>query len=603
MKRIFRNTIVDILIITISLYLSILIRFEFKLEPKYMNYSVFIVFILVKLFIYFVFRFHLIIWAYSNIIDLFKIIFVSLLSNSILVIINYMKFITLPRSVFVISALLDILIFVIAKFYHKIKMYFVGRNIFKTKKILIVGAGEAGSMLIDDINKNNNFNYEIVGLIDDDKEKSNRIINGIEVIGNTKNVKKIIENYSVDEVVLAIPSIDKQSKMDLIDRMDIPINVISTVPSLKEIVEKRKNIEKIGEINISDLLGREEIVLDNQSIKKMFKNKVVLISGGGGSIGSELARQVASMDVKQLILVDIYENNVYDVQNEILNRYTDIDLKVLIESVRDKKRMDDIFNEYKPNIVLHAAAHKHVPLMEVSPQSAVLNNVFGTNNIADAAHKNNVDVFLQISTDKAVNPTNVMGATKRIDEMIINSYNSISSTKFSCVRFGNVLGSNGSVVPLFKRQIESGGPVTVTNENITRFFMTIPEACSLVLETATKSKGGEIFVLDMGDPVKIIDLAKKMIKLMGYKVGEDIEIKITGLRPGEKLYEEILVDLDNAIKTDNKKIFVEENEEFDYEIVQGQLENLKKVVSKSDDKILIKELEMIVPTFNHKTNV
>ncbi len=605
MNRILKNLILDILVIVASFYFSVLIRF-YDIRADLDNYESFLlyvaIFVVVKLFIYYLFKFHLIIWNYASVADIFTLILVSIISNSILLCFNFIGIIKLPNSIFIIATLLDIVLLVLVKFSQRIKGYFVDKNISKVIKVLIIGAGEAGSRLIDDIKKNNNLKYEIVGIIDDQKEKQNKIVNGVEVLGSVRNTKKIVEKYNIDKVVLAIPSLSRKERYDVIEKMRIPFNMISTVPSLKEIVEYKTDINKIKEINIQDLLGREEIVLDRTSTNKLFNNKVVLISGGGGSIGSELARQVARMKPKQLILVDIYENGVYDVQNEILKNNEGLNLDVLIESIRDRNRMDIIFAKYKPDIVLHAAAHKHVPLMEHSPQSAVLNNVFGTHNIVRAAHENGVEIFLQISTDKAVNPTNIMGATKRIDEMIVNSYNSISDTTFACVRFGNVLGSNGSVVPLFRKQIEMGGPVTVTDERITRFFMTIPEACSLVLETATKSKGGEIFILDMGEPVKIIDLAKDMIKLSGYKVGKDIKIEITGLRPGEKLYEELLVDPEKANKTDNKKIFIEDVELFDYENMQNELKELEEIVLSDDTTALIEKIEKIVPTFNRTIN-
>ncbi len=602
MNRILRNIIWDILVIVASFYFSVLIRF-YGIMSDLDNYEFFLLyvtlFVIVKLSLYYLFKFHLIIWNYASVTDILTIIIVSILSNSILLFFNFIGLIKLPNSIFIIATLLDIVLLVSVKFYQKIKSYFIDKNVSKVTKVLIIGAGEAGSRLIDDIKKNHKLKYEIVGIIDDQKEKLHKLINGVEVLGSIKNTKKIVEKYNIDKVVLAIPSLSKKTRFDVIEKMGIPLNMISTVPSLKEIVEDKKDINTIKEINIQDLLGREEIILDRTITNKLFKDKTVLISGGGGSIGGELARQVAKMKPKQLILLDIYENGVYDIQNEIMKANKNINLLVLIESIRDRNRIDAVFSNYKPDIVLHAAAHKHVPLMEHSPQSAVLNNVFGTHNMVRAAHENGVGIFLQISTDKAVNPTNIMGATKRIDEMIVNSYNSISDTKFTCVRFGNVLGSNGSVVPLFKKQIERGGPVTVTDERITRFFMTIPEACSLVLETATKSKGGEIFILDMGQPVKIIDLAETMIKLSGYK---NIKIEITGLRPGEKLYEELLVDPQKANKTDNKKIFVEDAELFDYEYIQNELQELEEIVLSNNTEALIEKIEKLVPTFNRMTN-
>ena len=370
------------------------------------------------------------------------------------------------------------------------------------------------------------------------------------------------------------------------------------VPGLYELIDGKVDINNLREVEVEDLLGRNTVEFDNRYLKDFIEDKVVMVTGAGGSIGSELARQIAKYRPKQLILLDIYENNVYDVQIELTRRHPELNLKVLIESIRDEKRIDRVMNRYRPEILFHAAAHKHVPLMENNPFSAVLNNVFGTRNVIGAAGKYGVKKFVQISTDKAVNPTNVMGCTKRICEKMIQNANGKMETDYVAVRFGNVLGSNGSVIPLFKKQIAQGGPVTVTDERIIRYFMTIPEACQLVLIAGSMAKGGEIFVLDMGEPVKIIELAKNLIKLSGKELGKDIEIKIVGLRPGEKLYEEILLDKETMEETMNNKIFVEKPEVLDGEILENQLKSLKELLSQEDEEILIQKLREIVPEYH-----
>lgn len=433
------------------------------------------------------------------------------------------------------------------------------------KRTIIIGAGNAGVMLADEIHHNEEFDKKIIAFVDDNKDKFGLSIRGVPILGPIKNIKDICLEKEIEVVILAIPSLNYQETKEMLNLLEETNCQIKLMPPFYEMVGTTENLLKVRDVNIEDLLGREPITLDNTGIESLIQEKTVMVTGGGGSIGSELVRQLRPFCPDKIVIVDIYENNAYDLQMELQALYRDPDtvckpdIIVLIASVRDEIRMNEIFETYKPSVVFHAAAHKHVPLMEVSPREAVKNNVLGTYNMATLADKHNVEKFVLVSTDKAVRPTNVMGATKRIAEKIIFSINQDSKTDFAAVRFGNVLGSNGSVIPLFKKQIAQGGPVTVTHPEITRFFMTIPEACQLVIQAAAFAKGGELFILDMGEPVKIIDLAEKMIRLSGKEPHKDIPIKFTGLRPGEKMYEELLKDSDTIIKTSNSKIFIEQN--------------------------------------------
>ena len=467
-----------------------------------------------------------------------------------------------------------------------------------SKKVLVVGAGSAASMLIRDIPRNEKLNFQIVGLVDDDPAKQSATIGGYNVIGNRDDIPSICKRHHIDEIFLAMPSAsatDKNEIMDICSRTKAKIKI---VPALDQAISSEgSGIGKVRNIRIEDLLDRQPIVLDNKEISDYIENRVVMVTGGGGSIGSELCRQIMKYKPQTLVVVDIYENNAYDLQMELNRHYPDNPPVVLIASVRDMDRLETIFDEYKPYIVFHAAAHKHVPLMEQSPTEAIKNNVFGTFNVAMCADKYGVKRFVMISTDKAVNPTNIMGATKRMCELIVQSMQKISTTEFVAVRFGNVLGSNGSVIPLFKKQIEEGGPVTVTHKDITRFFMTIPEAAQLVLQAASYAKGGEIFVLDMGKPVKIYDLAKNIIRLSGHTPNVDINIEVTGLRPGEKLFEELLMNEEGLAKTRHEKIFIGAPSDITMEELRPSLDMLRKA-AESNDIFLIKDIvEKVVPTY------
>ena len=466
--------------------------------------------------------------------------------------------------------------------------------------ILIIGAGDCASTIISEIRKEKSNDYNIIGIIDDNKAKLNTLLNGVKVLGNRDNIVEIVERENIDQILFAIAKIDGQEKTDILDICSKTKAKVKVIPGYYQLLEEGISINKMRDVDLRDLIGREEVKLDKSGIEKYINNKIVLVTGGGGSIGSELCRQIAKFNPKLLLILDIYENNAYDLQNELSYKEPKLNKKVIIASVRDKARLNQIISAYKPNIIFHAAAHKHVPLMEDNPSEAIKNNVIGTLNMAQLASQYKVEKFVLISTDKAVNPTNVMGATKRLCEMIVQAVNNErgNKTEFVAVRFGNVLGSNGSVIPLFKKQIKNGGPLTLTHKDITRYFMLIPEAAQLVLQAGAYAKGGEIFVLDMGKPVKIYDLAENLIRLSGYIPNKDIKIEVTGLRPGEKLYEELLMNNDNLTKTAHNKIFIDKPETISLNKIIKQIDDLLFVAKIGNKNMLKDKLKEIVPTYN-----
>lgn len=471
------------------------------------------------------------------------------------------------------------------------------------KNILVIGAGEAGSIVVKEYNAKPRYKKKVVALIDDDKEKIGTCISGVRVLGTCDDLERIVKEKQIKEIIIAIANISDDNLNRILNKCEKTSVQIKIMPGVSEMLDGKFNISKIRDVDVRDLLGRKTVSLDTNGISNYIAGKIVMVTGGGGSIGSEILRQLVRFNPKKLIIFDIYENNAYDIQNELKRKYDNIDLVTLIGSVRDRSRLKNVFNTYKPDVVFHAAAHKHVPLMEDSPGEAIKNNVVGTLNTAEIAGQAGASKFVLISTDKAVNPTNVMGASKRLCEMIIQSINKIYKTDYVAVRFGNVLGSNGSVVPLFKKQISEGGPVTLTHKNITRFFMTIPEAAQLVIQAGAFAKGGEIFVLDMGKPVKIYDLAVKLIKLSGFEPNKDIEIKITGLRPGEKLYEELLMNEEGLKETKHNKIFIGKPGDFDFVEVKRQINELVDVIKFGDNESIKYKLKEIVVTFKEPDEV
>jgi len=469
----------------------------------------------------------------------------------------------------------------------------------KMRRTMIVGAGDSGATILKDLQHSRFSQSKVVCVVDDDPNKIGKYMFDVPVVGTTDDIPEIAEKFDVEEIIFAIPTATAAKRKEILSICQKTGCSLRTLPGIYQLVNGEVNIQKIRKVQIEDLLARESIKVNIDEIVDYVNDRVVLVTGGGGSIGSELCRQIAEHGPRKLIIFDIYENNAYAIQQELNRKNPDLDLEVLIGSVRDKKRVDMLFSEYKPDIVYHAAAHKHVPLMENSPNESIKNNVFGTWNVAEAADKHGTETFILISTDKAVNPTNIMGASKRICEMIICNFASFSDTKYACVRFGNVLGSNGSVIPLFKKQIEQGGPVTVTHKDIIRYFMTIPEAVSLVLQAGSYAKDGEIFVLDMGEPVKIDDLARNMIRLSGYEPDVDIAIEYTGLRPGEKLYEELLLSEEGLSKTENDLIFIGQLEHIDREAFEEKLAWLEAACESNSEDIR-KFVMDIVPTYKPK---
>lgn len=470
----------------------------------------------------------------------------------------------------------------------------------KAKNLLIIGAGMGAREIIITIKNSMRDRYNIVGIIDDNKNKLNHYILGTKVIGTRYEIPRFAKEYDVDEIFFAINKIDAVSRRKILEICQETGVKTRVLPTTEEVIDRQGAMNSLRNVQIEDLLGREPIELDNKNIKNLIKDKTVLVTGGGGSIGSELCRQIIKYKPQNLVILDIYENTLYDIERELEADYPTANIKAIIGSVRDKERLEEVFNKYKPNVVFHAAAHKHVPLMETSPLEAIHNNVFGTYNVVNCADKFGVEKFVLISTDKAVNPTNIMGASKRVCEMIVQTKNKTSKTDFVAVRFGNVLGSNGSVIPLMKKQIEKGGPVTVTHKEITRYFMTIPEAVQLILQAVTYAKGGEIFVLDMGEPVKIYDLAVSLIRLMGYEPNVDIPIIITGLRPGEKLYEELLMAEEGLVSTKHDKIFITQPMHLEEKELNEKLYELGNIKYNEDYSIeKVKEvMANVVPTYH-----
>lgn len=597
--------IYDIMAVCLANFLALVLRYSMEMDeiPDYFMRSVrdhLPIGIVVTLLVFYTFRLYHSLWAYAGMSELQNIVMASFISAGVQGIFMLSMGRRVPASYYFFNAFLLLGLTFVSRFSYRFarETRRKKRNSKNSIAVMIVGAGDAGNTLIKEIRSSYFSTMTIRCIIDDDPNKWGRFIQGIKVVGGRD---KIVENaalHSIDEIIIAIPSAPRKVIKEVVETAGQTSCKLRTLPGIYQLVNGEVAVSKLRDVDVEDLLGREPIKVDLDSILGYVKDKKVLVTGGGGSIGSELCRQIASHHPRQLIIVDIYENNAYDIQQELKHNYPELDLAVLIASVRNTNRMNAIMETYRPDIVYHAAAHKHVPLMEDSPNEAVKNNVFGTWKTAYAAAMNGVSKFVMISTDKAVNPTNIMGATKRICEMIIQTFNkNFENTEFVAVRFGNVLGSNGSVIPLFKKQIEAGGPVTVTHPDIIRYFMTIPEAVSLVLQAGAYAKGGEIFVLDMGEPVKILDLAKNLIRLSGYKIDDDIKIEFTGLRPGEKLYEELLMNEEGLKETENRMIHIGKPIEIDEMNFFGQLNRLKKAATEecADMKRLVQE---IVPTYN-----
>ena len=605
----------DVMLIFVAYMTSSLLLHNFTIprghESFYFSHIVIIA--LIYTVIFHLFTLYGSLWTVAGYYDYLSVVIANIISAVLVVIFNMFilnreislsKIIISGGIILMGSLSMRMLFRVYRRLLHEKYGFKKGRNS-GNKRVLIVGAGQAAAMIIKEIHKHPELDMEIVGLVDDNMFKQRSRVSGIQVLGTTVDIPEIAAEYQVDEILLAIPSSTHEERRVILEFAKTTGAKLKTLPGVYEMVDQGMALKSIRDVEISDLLGRKEVHLNNEKISEYIENKVVLVTGGGGSIGSELCRQIAKLKPKKLVIVDIYENNAYDIQNELLRTYPDLNLLVLIASVRDKKKVERIFRENAIQTVFHAAAHKHVPLMETSPEEAIKNNVFGTLNVATAARDFKAEKFILISTDKAVNPTNIMGASKRLCEMIVQSVNEeTKETDFVAVRFGNVLGSNGSVIPLFKEQIKNGGPVTLTHKDIVRYFMTIPEAVQLVLQAGSYAHGGEIFVLDMGKPVKIYDLATNLIKLSGFEPGREIKIKVTGLRPGEKLYEELLMAEEGLESTPHELIFVGRPHGFEAFNLREVLYTLKEQLSQEElgvDEVK-RTISRLVPTYTADLN-
>lgn len=608
-NRIIALILLDIMSIVVASFAALYVRFDFSfagIPAEYlMKFERIIPFnILLTLLFFALWKLYKSVWRYASATELLNIVFATTCAAIAQIILCNVMNQKMPRSYYMIYWFLLFGMCCVIRFSYRILRLINSKRIDRAGKenrnnVLLIGAGAAGNAILKEIESSSYLNLNVKCIIDDNPGCHGKFLRGVPIVGGRDKIIDAVGQYAVDEIIFAIPSANTQTRKEILDICKESGCKLRTLPGIYQLINGDVSVSKLKEVEIEDLLGRDPIEINTEEVLNYVSGKVVLVTGGGGSIGSELCRQIAGHHPKQLVIVDIYENNAYDIQQELIRKHPELNLQVLIASVRNTARINDIFATYRPNIVFHAAAHKHVPLMEVSPNEAIKNNVMGTYKTAKAADKYGAEKFVLISTDKAVNPTNVMGASKRICEMVIQMMNQKSETNFVAVRFGNVLGSNGSVIPLFKKQIAEGGPVTVTDPRIIRYFMTIPEAVSLVLQAGAYARGGEIFVLDMGKPVKILDLATNLIKLSGYKVGEDIEIKFTGLRPGEKMYEELLMDEEGLKKTANKMIFIGKPIDFDTEVFEKQLEELI-LHAKQEDKDIRKEIKDIVPTYQEK---
>lgn len=603
-RRALLLTLFDIAIIIASSLLALLARFDFsyaQIEVPYLsNLCHYLpINIIVTLIIFYFCRMYHSLWKFVGVHEFGYMLLANAISFFVQITGMYLLQYSMPRSYFFFQIILQTVMVCGLRFSYRFVRHlkevkeqkFSRQN--KWKRVMVIGAGEAGKAIIKEIVDSKYLAMKICCVVDDDRNKEGRYLEGVPIVGNRSTILENVEKYKIDSIILAIPSAPLEEKKDILEICKMSGCELKTLPGMYQLIDGELNVSKLRDVEITDLLGREPIQVNLDEIMGYVKGKVVMVTGGGGSIGSELCRQIAAYQPKQLIVFDIYENNAYEIQQELQRHYPELNLVTLIGSVRNTHRMNSIFESYHPDIVYHAAAHKHVPLMEDSPNEAIKNNVFGTYKTAKAASENGVKRFVLISTDKAVNPTNIMGASKRLCEMIIQSFNKVSDTEFVAVRFGNVLGSNGSVIPLFKKQIEEGGPVTVTDKNIIRYFMTIPEAVSLVLQAGAYAKGGEIFVLEMGEPVKIDDMARNLIRLSGYTPDVDIKIEYTGLRPGEKLYEELLMAEEGMKETANKLIHIGKPIEMNEDEFFQQLADLKEACCRDDAHIKEKVAAMV----------
>lgn len=597
----------DVVIIIMASVGALIARFDFSyssIDAVYLDsmYHYLPIHIFTTVVIFYFCRMYHSLWKFISIHELGYIILANTISF-FMQIIGYCLFqYPIPKSYFFAQIMLQTAMVIGIRFSYRFCRYLkeAREQCFgcgePQQRVMIIGAGDAGRVIIKEILDSRFLTMKVCCVIDDDCNKTGRYINGIPIVGDRFSILKNVEKYKIDKIILAIPSASKEERREILEICKMTKCELKMLPGMYQLIDGELNIGKLRDVEITDLLGRDPIQVNLDEIMGYVEQKVIMVTGGGGSIGSELCRQIAMYNPKQLIIFDVYENNAYEIQQELKRHHPELNLVVLIGSVRNTHRMETVFEKYRPDIVYHAAAHKHVPLMEDSPNEAIKNNVFGTYKTAKAASEYGVKRFVLISTDKAVNPTNIMGASKRLCEMIVQSFDKISKTEFVAVRFGNVLGSNGSVIPLFKKQIAEGGPVTVTHKDIIRYFMTIPEAVSLVLQAGAYARGGEIFVLEMGAPVRIDDMARNLIRLSGYTPDVDIKIEYTGLRPGEKLYEELLMAEEGMKETANKLIHIGKPIEMDEETFFDKLAELKEACY-NDDESIKEKVQKLVPTY------
>lgn len=598
----------DIAFVNLAYLTAFYFRFLTDIPKHFLDIYVrnFAILTLIYIVMFFVFRLYKSLWSYAS-IDEFVFSVVGCTSAAVIATVYGIVFKQyLPLGVSILAGVFSI-IYVVGfrlsfRIYRMLQIHIRSNGGNGFKRVLVIGAGSAAHMILNEMLKKPEMKMKPVAIIDDSKYKQGTMIHGIMVVGGREKIIEAAKLYEAEEIILAIPTLTVSDKKEILNIAKQTSCNVKVMPDIQKIIEGKVTMKSVRDVEIEDLLGREPIVLENEGISQYISGRTVLVTGGGGSIGSELCRQISEFKPKQLLLLDIYENNAYELQNELKYKFPELNLRVLIASVRDKRRLERIFQEYKPEVIFHAAAHKHVPLMEDNPMEAIKNNVFGTMNTAELASRFGAKKFVLISTDKAVNPTNVMGASKRMCEMIVQAMDKVSKTEFVAVRFGNVLGSNGSVIPLFKRQIAHGGPITVTHKDITRFFMTIPEAVQLVLQAGAYAEGGEIFVLDMGSPVKIYDLAKDLIRLSGLELDRDIRIEVTGLRPGEKLYEELLMAEEGLTSTRNNKIFIGRPTFADLDMLNKVFNEMRGIIENGTKEELIRKIEQIVPTYKRTPN-
>ena len=604
-NRVALLVVLDLLIVSVTGFLALYVRYDFRFSRMDMQYvsaelKYLPVNLVLTIILFVLFRLYRSVWSFASSTELLNVISACTVSIVLQGIILAVMRVRMPISFYLIKYFLLIMGVGALRFTYRIlRMFQERRPGFKEdarRNTMVVGGGEAGAMVIKEFQNSRYLDQKVCCVVDDNESKQGKYLRGVKIMGTRNDIGFLARELNVDEIIVALPSVPQSEVREILQICQETGCKLRVLPGIYQMINGEVSVSRLRKVEIEDLLGRAPIKLQVESVMGYVAGKTILVTGGGGSIGSELCRQIAAHDPRQLIIVDIYENNAYDIQQELRRRYPKLNLVVLIASVRNVHRINSIFETYRPEIVYHAAAHKHVPLMEDSPNEAIKNNVFGTYTTAQAADRYGVQRFVLISTDKAVNPTNIMGASKRLCEMIIQMMNHRSRTDFVAVRFGNVLGSNGSVIPLFKKQIEQGGPVTVTHPDIIRYFMTIPEAVSLVLQAGALAKGGEIFVLDMGEPVKILDLAENLIRLSGYKPFEEIQIEFTGLRPGEKLYEELLMSEEGLKQTENKLIHIGKPIEFDDEKFLQELEELRELAEEDAEGIRQKVCQ-IVPTY------